>query len=96
MELLLLGLHVFNVDPKEASSFRGEFTPWQSLGQDVRNVVGGNNLAYLDDPIDTGCPMKLINIKKCFDLLIREDRVLESCIVGLLFSMTTAGKEIGR
>ena len=49
MEILLLGLHVFGVDPKEASGFRGEFTPWQSLGQDVRDVVGGGHLANLDE-----------------------------------------------
>ena len=49
MEILLLGLHVFSVDPKEASSFRGEFAPWQSRGQDVRDVVGGGHLANLDE-----------------------------------------------
>ena len=47
-------------------------------------------------PSDTCCLMKLININKRFDLLIREDRELESCTVGLLSSMTTVGEEIGR
>ena len=45
----MLGLDVFSVDPKEASGFRGEFTPLQSLGQDVRDVVGGGHLADLDE-----------------------------------------------
>ena len=49
MEILILRLHFFSVDPKKAGGFRGKFAPRQSLGQDVRDVVSGGHLANLDE-----------------------------------------------